>query len=235
MDSGDRIRLMTIAFEERKSDSPYVQTVTRGRTLSDGAPTRPAEIHWHMVFSRRQGRMIPLLVGPWSASGMITYEADCDLLWIRLKLGAYLPHLPTQKFRNSETVLPDASSRAFWLRGSAWEFPDFENADTFVDHLMRDGALAFDPAVADALEDRPPDISARTMRHRFLHVTGHSQAHIRQYERAQQAAALLARGASILDTVHEAGYYDQPHLTRSLTKFVGYTPARHKVLMGAPQ
>ena len=226
---------MTIAFEERKSDSPYVQTVTRGRTLSDGAPTRPAEIHWHMVFSRRQGRMVPLLVGPWTASGLTQYEADADLLWIRLKLGAYMPHLPTRTFRNSETALPDASSRAFWLHGSAWEFPDFENADTFIDHLMRDGALAFDPVVSAALRDQPPEMSARTMRHRFLHVTGHSQAHIRQYERAQQAAALLAQGASILDTIHEAGYYDQPHLTRSLKQFAGYTPAQYQTHISASE
>jgi AraC-like DNA-binding protein len=31
---------------------------------------------------------------------------------------------------------------------------------------------------------------------------------------------------SILDTVGEAGYYDQAHLTRSLGKLVGLTPAQ---------
>jgi methylphosphotriester-DNA--protein-cysteine methyltransferase len=100
---------------------------------------------------------------------------------------------------------------------------------------MRDGALAFDPVVSAALRDQPPEMSARTMRHRFLHVTGHSQAHIRQYERAQQAAALLAQGASILDTIHEAGYYDQPHLTRSLKQFAGYTPAQYQTHISASE
>jgi hypothetical protein len=32
-------------------------------------------------------------------------------------------------------------------------------------------------------------------------------------------------GASILDTVHEAGYFDQAHLTRSLGVLIGETPA----------
>jgi methylphosphotriester-DNA--protein-cysteine methyltransferase len=36
---------------------------------------------------------------------------------------------------------------------------------------------------------------------------------------------LLQRGVSIHDTVHEAGYFDQPHLTRSLKRLLGQTPA----------
>ena len=39
---------------------------------------------------------------------------------------------------------------------------------------------------------------------------------IRQIERARHATNLLKQGVSILDTVHEAGYFDQAHLTRSL-------------------
>jgi AraC-like DNA-binding protein len=45
-------------------------------------------------------------------------------------------------------------------------------------------------------------------------------------ERAKRAAALLRQGWSILDTVHAAGYFDQPHLTRSLKHWIGYTPAQ---------
>ena len=40
------------------------------------------------------------------------------------------------------------------------------------------------------------------------------------------AAAILRQGLSILDVVYEAGYYDQPHLTRSLKHFIGLTPAQ---------
>jgi hypothetical protein len=35
----------------------------------------------------------------------------------------------------------------------------------------------------------------------------------------------LRQGISILDAVHELEYFDQPHLTRSLRRWVGYTPA----------
>jgi methylphosphotriester-DNA--protein-cysteine methyltransferase len=53
-----------------------------------------------------------------------------------------------------------------------------------------------------------------------------TQGYIRQIERARHALALLQQGASILDTVHNAGYFDQPHLTRSLKHFMGQTPAQ---------
>jgi methylphosphotriester-DNA--protein-cysteine methyltransferase len=69
-------------------------------------------------------------------------------------------------------------------------------------------------------------MASRTVRYRFLRSTGLTQSYIRQFERAQRAEALLKQGVAILDTVHELGYFDQPHLTRSLKQFVGYTPAQ---------
>jgi hypothetical protein len=36
----------------------------------------------------------------------------------------------------------------------------------------------------------------------------------------------LQQGVSILDTVEQAGYFDQPHLTRSLKYLIGQTPAQ---------
>lgn len=91
---------------------------------------------------------------------------------------------------------------------------------------MREDVLVRDPVVDAALQDHPQELSARTLRHRFMHTTGLSQTHIRQVERAQQAAARLQQGRPILDTVYDLGYFDQPHLTKSLKQFVGYTPAQ---------
>jgi AraC-like DNA-binding protein len=36
----------------------------------------------------------------------------------------------------------------------------------------------------------------------------------------------LQQGVPIPDAVYEAGYFDQPHLTRSLKQWVGHTPAQ---------
>jgi len=216
---------VSIAFEERPSDSTYIQSVTRGITLQDDATIRPAEVCWHLVILRAGGRVRSLLVGPWSSAGVTRYQAGGELLWIRFKLGAYLPFLPTHKFLNTEIPLPAATGSKFWLHSSSWQVPDFENVETFVDRLVRDGSLAFDPVVHTMLEGRTPDVSPRTVRHRFLHTAGLPYKHIQQYHRAWQAASLLSQGVPVLDVVFQLGYYDQPHLTRSLKRFLGFTPS----------
>ncbi|HEX9067804.1 MAG TPA: helix-turn-helix domain-containing protein, partial [Ktedonobacterales bacterium] len=80
--------------------------------------------------------------------------------------------------------------------------------------------------VSGVLADEPHALADRTVRHRFVRATGLTQAHIHQVARAQRAASLLRQGKPILDTAHEAGYFDQPHLTRSLKRFIGHTPAQ---------
>ncbi len=129
-------------------------------------------------------------------------------------------------FRDVETTLPGAARQSFWLNGSAWQFPDYDNVETFVDRLVREDVLVRDPVVNAVLQEHPPAMASRTLRHHFLQATGLTQSHIRQFDRAQRAAALLRQGVSILDTVYEAGYYDQPHLTRSLKQFIGHRPAQ---------
>ena len=86
--------------------------------------------------------------------------------------------------------------------------------------------LVRDPLEDTVLRGRLQGLSPRTVRYRFLRATGLSQSSIRQIERAKQAAILLRQGIPISDTVHEVGYFDQPHLTRSFKKWIGHTPAQ---------
>ena len=217
---------MSIISEGRSSDSPYVETIAHGRTASDGSSIRPAECHWHMVLRRQNSNVQLLVVGPWTKAGIASWTEGAELLWIKFKLGTFMPHLPSRAFLDVETILPGAASESFWLNGSAWRFPDYDNAETFVDRLVRDDVLVRDPVVNAVLQDQPQELSSRAVRHRFLRATGLTQSRIRQVERAQRAAALLRQGRSILDTVHEVGYFDQPHLTRSLKRWIGRTPAQ---------
>jgi AraC-like DNA-binding protein len=217
---------MTLLFEERLSGSPYVETVTRGRTVRAGSTIRPAEIHWHMIFTKHSASIHPLVVGPLTTSGVASWGAGGEILWIKFKVGTFMPHLPTRDYLDIEQALPDASSQRFWLKGSTWQFPDYENVETFIDRLVRDEILVFDSVVDSALRDHMPALSPRTVRYRFLRATGLTQNHIRQFQRARKAEALLKEGSSILDVVYQLGYFDQPHLTRSLKQFIGYTPAQ---------
>lgn len=217
---------MSLVYEERFSDSPYVESVTHGRTLSDGSAIRPAESHWHMVFVRHRGGVLHLVVGPLTTSGVATWQEGGEILWIKFKLGVFMPQLPVTNFLNGETQLPAAASQSFWLGGSAWDIPDFENAESLVNRLVRGGVLECDPVVKAVVQGQAHDKADRTVRHRFLRATGLTQGQIHQLERAQRASALLQQGKSILDTIDEAGYSDQPHLTRALKRWIGYTPAQ---------
>lgn len=225
---------MSLSVEERLSDSPYIEKVMHGWTASEGSSIRPAETNWHMVLTRHKHGTQFMLVGPLATSGIATWGGEAEILWIKFKLGTFMPHLPTKDILESEKSLPRASSRSFWLKDSAWQFPSYDNADTFIQKLVQQEILAYDPLIDAVLQGEPTDLSPRTVRHHFLRATGLTQGHIFQFERAQRAANLLQQGQSILDTVYEAGYFDQPHLTRSLKQFIGYTPSQI-IRMSQPQ
>ena len=144
---------------------------------------------------------------------------------IVFKHGAFMPDLPTGTLVDAPIDLPGVSERAFRLFGSAWQFPDFENADTFVARLINEGHLVTDDVVQDALRGRIKDLSPRSLQRRFLRATGLTQGMLYQIERAQDAVKLLEKGVPILDTTDQAGYADQSHLTRAMRRFWGYTPA----------
>jgi hypothetical protein len=215
-----------ITHEEQQVDSPYIASICQGHTVSEGATIRPAESSWHMVLVRLQSHTQLLMVGPLPTAGVVTWGPGAEILWIKFRLGAFMPHLPTKHFLDTERPLPGATRQSFWLKSSTWHFPTYDNVETFVDRLVREEVLVCDPVVSAVLQDQQPVFSPRTVRHRFLQATGLTQSQIRQIERAQQAAERLRAGASILDTVFELGYFDQPHLTRSLKRWVGYTPAQ---------
>jgi methylphosphotriester-DNA--protein-cysteine methyltransferase len=133
--------------------------------------------------------------------------------------------LPPGRLRDRRDVtLPEASSRSFWLNGSAWEYPDFENAETFVARLAQEGIITRHPSVAAAVQGQTLPQSLRSSQRHFRSATGLTSRTVRQIERARHATNLLRQGVSILDAVHEAGYFDQAHLTRSLKFLIGQTP-----------
>jgi AraC-like DNA-binding protein len=120
--------------------------------------------------------------------------------------------------------LPEAVRGSFWLDGSAWQVPDYENVEVFVSRLIHAGLLVIDSAVTIALRGELTDASPRTVQRRFRRATGLSRSAAQQIERARYAALLLMRGVPIVEATHEAGYFDQPHLARSFKRLIGQTP-----------
>jgi len=217
---------MNFDFDERPSDSAFVETIWRTRSEGGGPFTSLAESHWGMVVTRQHGNMTVTVRGPETKAMPAPVPEDAEFFGIIFRLGTFMPDLPARNLVDRELNLPEAASKSFWLKGAVWQFPDFENADTFVDRLVREGLLMRDCVVDDVLQNRPPEMSIRQVRRRFLRATGLTHGAIFQIERARRAMALLQQGASILDTVFEAGYFDQSHLTRSLKHLMGQTPAQ---------
>jgi AraC-like DNA-binding protein len=165
--------------------------------------------------------------GPESRATLAQLPPEGEWVGIRFKLGTFMPLMRTAELRDrNDLSLPNASSRSFWLDGSAWDFPSFDNAETFVSQLARAGLIMTDPTVEGTIRGDLQNISARTEQRRLLQITGLTRGAICQIERARSATLMLRGSKSIADVVHEAGYYDQAHLTRSLQRFIGLTPAR---------
>jgi AraC-like DNA-binding protein len=218
---------MIFDFANKPSDSPLVdfvwKTVTDGETESFMST---AGYHSELVVTKQYGKINLSIRGPETKASPSDVPENAEFFGIVLKLGAYMPKLPPINLLDNNSVhLQESSYNSIWL-GSAWQIPTYENVDTFISRLVREGLLVYDPLVSAVMEERPLDLSLRTVQRRFLQATGLSPVTIRQIYRAQQAMNLLQEGVSILDTVTELNYSDQAHLTRSLKQFMGQTPAQ---------
>jgi len=215
-----------LTFEERLSDSPFVERVWRSHSDYAGTFLSVAQIHFEMAVTRHRGRTFITLRGPETKCTTADCPAEGEWLGIRFKFGTFMPQLTPGRLRDrNDVTLPDATNQSFWLNGSAWEYPNYENADTFIKRLVSTGIIARDAAVEAALHDHQRALSLRSEQRHFLHATGITRGAARQIERARYATNLLKQGVSILDVVHRAGYFDQAHLTRSLKYRIGQTPA----------
>lgn len=218
---------MIIFDANRPSDSPVVERIWRCHSEGADPFLSIAQSRCELVVTRLHGKITLTVRGPETrATPLGDCPADGEWLGIRLRPGVFLPHLPAPTLVNAAVILEASSSASFWLGGSAWQFPDYENADTFVDWLVRAGLLLREPLVDATLQGQRKDLSLSTIQRRFLRATGVTQSLARQIERARSATLLLQQGNSILDTVYEVGYFDQQHLTRSLKHFIGQTPAQ---------
>ena len=219
------IERVFLHFEDRSSESPVVEKVWRARSDRADSFMSVAASHFEIAVTRLQSRTFLTLRGPETKATTVDCPADGEWLGIRFRLGTFIPRVPPgQLLDRNDVTLPDASSRSFWLDGSAWEYPSFENAETFVARLIQKGIITRDPAVDAFVGGQPLPQSLRSAQRHFPRATGLTHRAVRQIERARYATNLLRQGTSILDTVYEAGYFDQPHLTRSLKLLVGQTP-----------
>jgi AraC-like DNA-binding protein len=217
---------MSILFESRLSESPLVERVWRSRCEQPGPFISMALNRVQLVVWSEAGKTCFTVRGPETVATTAYCPPHEEFVGIVLKCGVWLPQFPPSTLRDDAVTLPEAGKTTFWLAGSAWQFPTYENADAFAARLAQAGLLAYEPVVEAALQGRLDDLSLRSAQRRFLRATGLTHSAVRQIERARYATILLRKGASIFDAMAQADYFDQPHLTRSLRRFIGQTPAQ---------
>lgn len=223
-----------IVFEDRPSDSPLIERVWRCRSERAGRFLSVASPHWELTVTRLAGRSTITVRGPETKPTWADCPANGEWLSIRFKLGTSMRDVPVSTLINRNDVdLPSASRDAFWLDGVRWTFPDFDNVETFVARLAKNGLIMRDAAVQAALQGEPHALSQRTAQRAFVRTTGMTHTMLRQITRARHAATLLQQGAPIAEAAHEAGFFDQAHLTKSLRRLIGQTPA--KIARGSEQ
>lgn len=219
---------MIFRIEEKPSTSPLIERIWRAQGDKTGLFISQAKANSEIVLTRYKGKTTLTVRGPETKATLLDYESiGAEFLGITIKVGTFIPPLPPKNLRDWQNVdLPEASSHSFWFHGSAWQFPNYENVDTFIERLVREDLLVTDPVVNAVLQGQSQTLSVRSLQYRFLHATGLTNRTIQQINRARHAYDLIEQGVSILDAVYEAGYADQPHLTRALKRFFGQTPAQ---------
>ena len=165
------------------------------------------------------------VAGASTQASPVPYTPGLQYTGVRMKVGTFMPNWPASDLLNTMVILPQATKTSFWLHDSMLEIPTFENVESFIEKLVRDGQLIHDPIV-EAANHGEQDMSLRSVQRHFVRATGVTQAMLRQIERARYAQTLLLQGKSIVDIVFEAGFTDQPHMTKALKQFVGRTPGQ---------
>jgi len=209
----------------RPSQSQYIETVWYTQSPFDTSYIAPAQGHLEMIITRRLKNSSLTLWGPSRNAMSVTCPKEAEFVGIRFSLGTYIPSLLTSELVNVHVNLPTATRGDIHLNGYIWHLPDYDDVEMFVARLVKRGIVTRDPLIDTVLQGCPTDLSIRSVQRRFRSIIGVSQRTLYQVERAQHAQELLQQGVSILDTVSQAGYFDQPHLTRSLKRLIGRTPA----------
>jgi AraC-like DNA-binding protein len=185
-----------------------------------------AKVNPGIAFARIAGRTSVHLRGPETKATTMSCPRDAEFFGAEFRLGAYLRLFPPAQLANlHDAVLPTLPDGRLLLGNVAWEMPTAHNIDVFIDRVEHAGLLVFDPLVAELRYGAVSGVPARTAQSRFLRAVGLSRRNLLVIERARRAAELLRAGTSIADVVRDAGYFDQPHLTREVRQLIGHTPA----------
>src|SRR5690606_29881782 len=144
-------RSVKLIFEERFSDSPYVERIWRSQCPDPGIFTSVALSQWQMSIWNQLARLNLTTCAPKTTATPVPCPEHEETFGIIFKFGTFMPLVPASSLVDGEMTLPESTGRTFQLNGEAWEFPNYENADAFVARLVREGLLVNETVVDSVL------------------------------------------------------------------------------------
>ena len=220
---------MTFTYQAKRSDSSYVEVVWCTEDQTDGVYVASADACWDMIFIKnKEGKSKVLLCGPSFQTTQVPYSAGNKNFGIQFKPGVILTGIRAPDMLNVTEVLPMPSEDTFVLQGSTWEVPTYETVEEFLSRMAENGLLGIDPVILDVLENKPVNMSMRSIQRHFARTVGMSPRRVRQITSARKAVDLLLQGRQLADVSYELGYADLPHMIRMLKRFTGFTPMGNK-------
>ena len=223
---------MQHTVETRIFASRYLDRVTLTRFAAAGETLIQPDNCWDIVVFNRDGAVQVLRTGLTTRPDVVEHEAGDEILTISFRPDTFMSLLPGETMRNKAMLLDRFGRRDIRIGADVREIPTFDNADVFVERLVRDGIVESNSVVASIVERRPKAMSERTMQRHFLKTTGLTYKHFTVIQRAQEATSLLRTGRPAADVAFALGYSDQAHMINSLKRTMGQTPG--EIVRAAP-
>lgn len=214
---------MESLLTSRPADSPFIQAVSYWVIGDEDEILAAPDGCWDLVVMKQDGKTNLLLTGQTTRAVPLPFTRGVEITTISFKASAFLSVIPAAALLDRGILLP-TTGKHFELASDVFEIPTFENAEGFVQTLLKKEHIHQDAVVDETLKDHSPAYSVRSIQRRFLRTTGMTQIDFRQIQRARQAAVLLQKGIPAIDVAAELGYADQPHMSRSLKRILGRTP-----------
>lgn len=209
----------------RDSDNSYIDRIWATENITDGIYKATPDGCWDLIMIIANGKTQMMLTGQASKTTMVPYKAGTSAVVISFTAGAYMPQMSGPKMLDLIEMLPNSGDDHFILLNQVFKFPTYENAEELVQDMETRGLLAMDDVVAAVLQGNPKAMSDRNMQRHFIKATGLTRKSLDQIHRAQQVVTLIKQGSPLDAAAAEAGYSDQPHLTKSLKKIMHSRPS----------
>lgn len=217
---------MTPCTSSRESSSPLVDHVashdytqlTHATSLPDGC--------WDLVVIRDPlGQTHAMITGAITKPIHLGFGDGYKVFNIAFRPEAFVPHLSARALLNGDLKLPTAAPGKVWIGSHVVELPTYDNAESFIDKMTRNGLIVRDKLVASVLSNNPMAASERSVQRHFLQTTGMSYKAMQQINRSWTAINMLRSGTRTADVAHSLGFTDQAHMTHVLKAIMGLTPA----------